>query len=102
MKTVPIVTALLIGLTMLMEHALNPLTAWHGRLHTIPGIDQGFIDRHAHWLQILTISRSCLILLCLALVVAIWRNRLCPPWVTLGLALFWLAMICYVLSFATA
>ena len=102
MKTVPIVTALLIGLTAVLEHALAPLAAWHVRLYSITGIDPSFVDRHAHWLQLLIISRSCLAVLCLALVFAAWKERLCPRGVVFALAFLWLIMVCYVLSFPTA
>ena len=50
MKAIPIITALLICQTMFMEHALSPLGWWHARLFRTAGIDQQFIDRHAHWL----------------------------------------------------
>ena len=93
MKAIPIITILLIGQTMFLNYVNGEL----GRLHLtvykiLPVVDRQLLSTNSHWLQFVGLSWFGFSLLSLALIVVIWRNRLCPRWMLLGIVLFWLIM----------
>ena len=95
MKAIPVITVLLTCLTALLQYALDLLGDWHWYLHRIPGIDPELIAVHHHYLQLAGMSRLGLVLLCLILIIVIWQNRLCHRWLTAGILLLWILMLCY-------
>ncbi|MEY2489596.1 MAG: hypothetical protein QOC70_1538 [Verrucomicrobiota bacterium] len=94
MKTIPILTTLLICQTMFLEYARSYLDIWHSSLFNVTGFDVQTIANHSHWLQLLTLSRTGLVLLCLLFLIVVWKERLCRTWLATGIALLWIAL-CY-------
>lgn len=94
MKTLPIFATLLICQVMFLEYARNELNIWHTNLFRIAGFDAQLLEGHSHWLQLLTIGRTGLVLLSLVLVILVWRQQTHRWWLAVGITLLWLAL-CY-------
>jgi hypothetical protein len=92
MKIMPVLTTLIICQTMLLEYARSCLDIWHSNLFRIRGFDAQIIESHSRWLQLLTVSRTGLVLLCLILVIVVWKERLCHLWLAAGIALLWIGL----------
>jgi hypothetical protein len=92
MKTIPILATLLICQSMFLEFARSRLDIWHSNLFRVAGFDPQLIEAHSHWLQLLTISRTGLVLLCLVLVIVVWKYRLCRAWLAAGITLLWIVL----------
>jgi hypothetical protein len=91
MKAVPIITALLICQTTFLGYVIRKFASVS--VTRLPSLqfDPQSRPPGEYWFQLAISSCFGLMLLCLGLIVVIWRNRLCHQWVLLGLVLLWLA-----------
>lgn len=90
MRTIPIIIVLLIGQIELLGRALDLLGPCHRRLYLLSELDEQFIKNHSSSLRLVSFSWFALIWVCFALIIIIWKHRLCHRWVTVGLMTLWL------------
>jgi hypothetical protein len=97
MKSIPIVTTILILNNWYLNHLAESLAVWHAKLYRISGIEQQEIFAHTELLSRWKLDILGLALLSLFLVVLIWKNRLCQRWIAGAITALW--VITFVLPF---
>ena len=90
LKSLPIITALLIGQTMFLNRVLGELGGGHlTDYRSLPGVDRQLLDNNSLWLQRGSGVWMGFLALSFALVCVILRRRLWPRWSLIPIALLW-------------
>ena len=92
MKAIPIITALLICQITFLAHVIRKLAWLHHKPFKISEFNPQKIPGDDRWFQLAISSCLGLMLLSLALIVVIWKTRLCERWALIGILLLWLIM----------
>lgn len=98
MKTIPIVTILLIlDMWFLQRVTGGSYRWWRLTLERMPG-GNPLIAHLEHWFALLGVHTAILFAVCLWLVIINWKNRLWYPWLPAGITLFWIITLWFSLK----
>lgn len=97
MKSVPVVTIFLLLNTIFLRWITGAVEWWHTKLFRISGIEYAVLSEHSRYLGYIKVAILVFCLLCLVLLIVIWKNRLANPVIAVGISLLWVITFWFML-----